>query len=219
MTAARGTCRITTGPGARPARRPGKSWRALTGAPTRMVAAAVDGSAPVQVAGLPIAEQYLDGGETVLLAVKPSLWFVLFDSARWILAALIILAVARLSSVHLAGLADTLVFQCAAAMVTARVGIAFLRWASRFYVLTNRRIMLLRGVLHADIVGSPLVRIRNTRVQRSLHERVCRLGTIQFFFEDAPPEDLSWREIARCEKVHETVRRAIERALDSQPRI
>ena len=56
-------------------------------------------------------------------------------------------------------------------------------------------------------------------MQRALHERLTGLGTIQYFFETPPDGDFDWREIARVDKVHEQVRRAIERALDHHPHV
>jgi membrane protein YdbS with pleckstrin-like domain len=188
-------------------------------APPGMVAAAVDATAQDRTAPLPIAADYLDGGEIVLLAVKPSPWFVLFDSVRWLCVAAVLLVISLLPEVRFAGLSSYTVAQLAAAIGVGRLGIAILRWAARYYVLTNRRVMRLRGVFRPDVLACPLVRIRNTRVQRSPHERLCKLGTIQFLFEQAPEGDLDWREIARVDNVHEQVRRAIERALDNQPHL
>jgi len=184
--------------------------------PPQMVAA-VDGAVPALVQAVPISPEYLDGGEIVVLAVKPSPWFVLFDAARWLIVAGILLVVSVVPGLRLGGLSPETVAQLAGVLAVGRLGVAVLRWASRHFVLTNRRVMRLRGVLRPDILACPLVHIRNTRVHRRIHERACKLGTIQFFFEQAPDGDLDWREIARADKVHEQVRRAIERALDSQP--
>jgi hypothetical protein len=184
--------------------------------PPRMVAATVEGAAPAQAASLHVAQELLDGGEIVLLAIKPSAWFVLFDSARWLMLAAALLIAGQVPGLPLGGLSGPAIAQLAAALAVGRLGIAVLRWAARHYVLTNRRVMRLSGVYRPDILACPLVSIRNTRVQRRLHERLFRLGTIQFFFECPPAGDCDWHEIARADKVHEQVRRAIERALDSQ---
>lgn len=187
--------------------------------PRTMVVAAVDGTAPASSAVLPIAADLLDGGEIVLLAVKPSGWFILFDSVRWLMLAAVLLVAAVVVAVQQGGAPNPLLIQAGVVIALGRLGIAVMRWAARHYVLTNRRIMRLCGVYRPDILACPLVTIRNTRVHRGLHERIFGLGTIQFFFETPPAGDCAWREIARVEKVHEQVRRAIERALDNQPHV
>jgi hypothetical protein len=168
---------------------------------------------------LPLAAEYLDGGEIVILAIKPSPWFVLFDALRWVLLGAVLVVIGAVPSLRIAGLSPAMATQLGLLIAAGRLGIAFIRWASRYYVLTNRRVMRLRGVLRPDVVACPLVTIRNTRVQQRFHEKLTRLGTIRFFFEDQSSEELDWREIARCEEVHERVRRAIERAFDSQPHL
>ncbi|MCB9850260.1 MAG: PH domain-containing protein [Phycisphaerales bacterium] len=183
------------------------------------VVASVEGAGAAPVEALPIAADYLDQGEIVLLAIKPSPWFVLFDSTRWLMVGAALLVLSALPSLRLADLSGESVAQLGAVVIAGRLGIAFLRWASRFYVLTNRRVMRLRGVFRPDILACPLVAIRNTRVHRRLHERATALGTIRFFFEDSSTTEHDWREIARSDSIHAQVRRAIERAIDSQPHI
>jgi hypothetical protein len=165
---------------------------------------------------LAFPQELLDGGEIVLFAIKPSLWFVVFDSARWLVIGVLMVLVSTTSSLP-AGLSRQTLAQLACLLIVARLGAALLRWVSRVYVLTNRRIMRVRGVFKADIVSCPLVKIRNTRVTVGPHERVTGLGTILFVPEDTPAADLHWYQINRCEDVHARVRRAIERAIDSQP--
>ena len=55
-----------------------------------------------------------------------------------------------------------------------------MQWASRVYVLTNRRIMRIRGVFSADLFECALVKIIGSKVVAGPHERVLRLGTIRF---------------------------------------
>jgi len=182
--------------------------------------AAVESSAgtrAVTARGVTLLPELLDGGEVVILAIKPSLWFLLFDSARWLVVGGCFVLFAMLSATGLAGLSARSIAQLGLMMMAVRVALALLRWASRFYVLTNRRVMRLCGVLRADLTSCPLVEIRNTRVTRALHEQITRLGTIEFYFERQPPSDLNWRQVARPDAVHAEVRKAIERAIDNQP--
>lgn len=187
--------------------------------PRRFSAAAVKSSTAVAEEQLSITDQILDGGEVVLLAIKPSLWFVFFDAARWMILGVTLLVVSALSSAQLAGMSRQTVGQLAGAIIIGRLGAAFLRWVSRFYILTNRRVMRVRGVFKVDILSCPLLSIRRTEVTAGPHEKVTRLGTILFASEDVPCDDFHWFQINKVEEVHARVRRAIDRAIDEQPRI
>ena len=182
--------------------------------------AAVESPSPAvgRTEALAIPAELLDGGEVVLLALKPSLWFVCFDAARWIVFGGVLMVVAGTNSIALPGVSSPALVQLGFLMLVTRLAIALLRWVSRFYVLTNRRIMRLRGVFKADILSCPLLKIRSTRVNVDLHERATNLGTILFVSDDMPEADLHWYYLARVEEVHARVRRAIERAQDNQPR-
>jgi hypothetical protein len=88
---------------------------------------------------------------------------------------------------------------------------------SRFYVLTNRRVMRIRGVRWADVLDILLTRVINTRLTQAPHEKVTALGTLHFAADQPVQRDCAWRHVAHPEEVHAEVRRAIERALDHQP--
>ncbi len=195
----------------------GLAWSELQ-LPHPVAAAAAEDSNAVAPAvdQLPLAEELLDGGEIVLLAVRPSPWFVVFDSARWIAIGVLLLIASAMQSVNMAGLSNQSLAELGCVMVLARMGIAVLRWVSHFYILTNRRVMRLRGVFRADILSCPLLEILNTRVSVGPHERLAGLGSILFVTEENRG-DLNWYNIAKCEDVHSRIRRAIERAIDNQP--
>ncbi len=205
---------------------PSSNRIAIEHAPPRVVAdarrfsaAAVKTPAVSSDESLSIAEQIIDGGETVLLAIKPSLWFVLFDSARWIFLGGTLLLISIFSSFQVAGISRQTIGQIGAAIIIIRTGMAFLRWVSRFYILTNRRVMRVRGVFKVDILSCPLLSIRRTEITIGPHERMTRLGTILFASDEVPCDDFHWFQINKVEEVHERIRRAINRASDEQPHI
>lgn len=185
----------------------------------RFSAAAVESSAVASDESLTIADQILDGGETVLLAIKPSLWFVLFDAARWIVLGATLLLISTFSSFEVTWVARQTIGQLGAAIIIVRLGMAFLRWVSRFYILTNRRVMRVRGVFKVDILSCPLLSIRRTEIMIGPHEKVTRLGTILFASDEVPCDDFHWFQINKVEEVHERIRRAIDRASNEQPHI
>lgn len=200
-------------------------WEPNSGAepgegPVMMSGAATEApAAPAIVRAEPIVLplDILDGGEVVILALKPSLWFIVFDALKWLVAGGVMIAGWALAGNTWAQFTETLAAQAAMLAIGARVGVALLRWVSRFYVLTNRRVMRIRGVLRADVLDIPLTRVINTRVTQALNERVTGLGTLHFASDQPMPRDCAWRNISRPDEVHAEVRRAIEQALDNHP--
>jgi len=160
--------------------------------------------------------ELLDGGEVLILALKPSLWFVLFDSLKWIVAGGVVITGAALAGGRMDLVSYSALIQGTVLVIACRVAVALLRWVSRFYVLTNRRVLRICGVLRVHVLDIALVDVINTRVTVSWHEHGAGLGTIRFACEQAASNDTAWHNIARPDAVHAQVRRAIERAIDRQ---
>lgn len=170
--------------------------------------------APLSVEQVGVPENLLDGGEIVLLAIKPSVWSVGFTSMAWICTAVVVAAMDIGSGLSRGWLAGVPVAELALTVAAARAGWAMLQWVSQVYVLTNRRIMRIRGVLSAQVFGCPLVKIINTGVTCAPHEAALRLGSLWFNIENNAG-DPTWYHLSRPEEVHAKVRQAIRRALDA----
>ena len=141
-----------------------------------------------------VPDKLLDEGETVILAIKPSLWFLAFGSAKTI------------------GLSITIIVQFAGALMVLRLLMAVLEWFSRLYVLTDRRVMRIKGVFNVDVFECPLTQIQNTYLTLALHERLFKLGSIQFATAGTGISEAVWQNVNEPLTVHETVRQAIWRA-------
>ncbi len=156
----------------------------------------------------------LGGDEVVHFAIKPSPWFVVLVSLRWLgLGILLILAA---STDVVSPQYRWLFYQSGLVVAGARLGWAMLEWVSRLYVLTNRRVMRIRGVFNVDLFECTLERIQNTVTSLPLTERVLRVGTISFHTAGGSGGAASWRIISRPLEIHEQVREAISRAQHRQ---
>lgn len=171
---------------------------------------------PMAAADL-VPEQLLDGGEIVLLAIKPSLWFVLFASIRWLIGVAIVIALAPAIPSMWPGLGTALIVRAAMFIGAARVGFAVLDWVSRLYVLTNRRVMRLRGIFNVNLFECSLLRIQNTYLTLAWYERLFGLGSIGFATAGTGGVEAVWRHLAQPMAVHEQVRAAISRARGQGP--
>lgn len=153
----------------------------------------------------------LDGGEIVHFAIKPAPWFILLVSLRWIVAAIMLACLAWVDGV--APYYRVAALQAAVLLAAARLGWAAMEWVSRLYVLTNRRVISIRGVTRVEIFECSLDRIQNTHVVLSPPERLARVGTVAFQTAAAgsPGGTGTWRMVAKPLEVHERLLAAIQR--------
>jgi len=156
----------------------------------------------------------LDGGEIVLFALKPSMWYLVLVSARWLAGAAVIILLAPFLFQARAATAEILT-QAALFVTAVRLILALLQWSSSLYVLTDRRVMCYRGVMQVSLFESSLVHIRNTYVRASPVERICKVGSIGFSLQGGKKVDVWWEQLSDPHAVHERIRRAIEKALDN----
>lgn len=161
-----------------------------------------------------IPAHLLDGGEIVLLKIKPSMWFILFASFRTLLAAgLVAVLSAPLSqALDPLGLSQPILVRIAMVLAFARLAIATLQWVSRLYVLTNRRIMRIRGIFNVDIFECYLTRIQNTFLHLAIYERLFALGSIGFATAGTGGIEASWENLNHPLEVHERIRAAIRKS-------
>ena len=179
-----------------------------------------DGAVAGAVTEVVLAERILRDGEVVILAVKPSGWFVLLNS----LPALAFLAVVAAGTffIHSLGyLSETtgriVLLGCSAAG-GVQLLLASFRWLGRLYVLTNRRVLRLRGMVRMDIYECPLQRISEVGVLCAPFERVFALGSLVFAIDGKETAEPGWINIARPDDVAEQVRQTIRKAQEG-PRI
>lgn len=155
----------------------------------------------------------LSEDEIVVFAVKPSLWSILFVSFRTIvIASLIALAATFLGPVlHLGELARVII-QLAGLAILCRLGFAFLQWVSRVYVLTNKRIIRIRGVFTIDIFQCALAKLQNTFLTLTVPQRILRLGNIAFTTAGTGAVEAIWRHVADPLVIHKQLIRAMNNA-------
>lgn len=173
---------------------------------------AVHADAPLQGQALPLgavaaANQLLDGGEVVIFALKPSLWFIPLVSGRWIAAMVLVIAAVRLAPWSQSALP---LMQLAIAAVIVRMAWATMQWSTRLYVLTNRRVMRVRGVFNVELFECALTQIQNTWLSLSLPERIVRIGTIHVSTA-ADGGNAAWRMLPRPREIHEQLCDAIRK--------
>lgn len=159
-----------------------------------------------------VPEQLIGKDEEIIFAIKPSMWFVLFNSGRMILFVLIVVFLSRIFTYSAGYFWHQRIYQVAVLIVIARLVASFFQWLSRLYILTNRRVLRIRGVFNIDIFEAPLNKIQNTYLTFGFHERIVGLGSIHFETAGSSAIEASWININQPLKIHKIVVDTIQRA-------
>jgi len=171
-----------------------------------------EGAELTAVAEALVPAKLLRDGEVVILAVRPSGWFALLVS----LPALAVAAVIALAAVAARGMfglsvsKEVLLLFCAL-VGCLRLGVALVQWMGRLYILTNLRVVRLRGVVRVDVFEIPLKKIVQTRLVASVAERPLGVGSLCFETAEGRAEEASWIHVARPAELQQMVNDAIRR--------
>ena len=117
-----------------------------------------------------LASHVMRDGELVLLVLRPSFWFILLSSLRFVAAAGVLICVVRWHSLAEHGMVRSLI-ELGVTAISARLMWATLQWMSRLYVLTDQRILSVSGVFHVNVFDCPLRKVARTRLIRT-----CRIS-------------------------------------------
>jgi hypothetical protein len=159
-----------------------------------------------------LSAHLLRDGEVVLLAIKPSVWFIFLSSASFngaVLLASLALAVIEHHR-H-----DRLYLETAVFFIGGRLMWAVLQWMGRLYVLTDMRVLRLAGVFSIDVFDCPLRKIVRTRLVSRFREKLVLTGSIEIIPKDETVNSDIWQTIARPKMIHERLVAAINRARQS----
>jgi PH (Pleckstrin Homology) domain-containing protein len=160
--------------------------------------------------GTLLADHALRNGEVIYLAIKPSLWFILLSSLRFIAAVLIVAIAAAIIDLRFEN-RHLFYWEAALFVIFGRLTWATLQWMGRLYLLTDQRILRLEGVLHIDVFDCTLRQVARVDVIRSTRERIFGLGTLHITPSNQSLPFAQWQMISRPDDVHARVVDAIER--------
>lgn len=159
-----------------------------------------------------IPAELLEPGETIILLLKPSPWFIVLGPLRM----LVCLAVATVLGLALARqgwlpIRSIDVLLLGIGLSGLRLFWQFLEWLSRIYVLTDRRVVRVYGVVRVNVFECSLKRIQHTQMSFSLRERVVGLGSIHFATAGTAALEASWQMLANPLEVHQIIIRTLNR--------
>ena len=156
--------------------------------------------------------ELLQPGEVIILLLKPSPLYILLAPLGTLLGLAAITAAAVWVNQKLnLGLARQDLLLIGSSLIGLRLFWQFLEWLSRVYVLTDRRIISVHGVLRITVIEAPLQQIQQTYATFSIRERLFGLGTIAFATAGTAFVEAYWQMIARPLEVHQKVVQTINR--------
>lgn len=156
----------------------------------------------------------VDGGEIILMAIKPSAWRPVWEALPAIVGCGVLGIVVAVLATPLPGMSASGSWQVLAAIGVIATAVSFARWALTWYVLTNRRVLDIQGLWSPRIWSSSLLDVRNTYVGGTTAERAVGAGTITFVTQPGTQRPRRWHFVADPVEVHAKIRRAIEDAID-----
>ena len=159
----------------------------------------------------------LTGGELVILAIKPSGWFVLITSLPILISAAAVSIIAYIVGIYQRNSPTETVLCLCAAVGFIRIIIACWQWIGRTYVLTNRRMITVRGVVRIRISAVKLANISRAILTEHIAERITGTGSIYCLTDTKGTPALLWNTISRPVEVHEIIQSAIEHAKRVEP--
>lgn len=149
--------------------------------------------------------------ERVIVMIRPDPLFVVLRTLG-LFVGLAIGAAGTLWAITLTGIAVPTGRVFAVAMVLGGAQFLWnaLEWWNRTYVLTDRRVMRLGGVLQRLITEVPLERVQGVTVSRLVRERVFGLGSVGVSSAGTGSIEVAWVMVARPAELVATIRRAAD---------
>jgi hypothetical protein len=174
-------------------------------------AAAAAAAAAITTFGALLAGHVLRDGELVLLIQRPSKWYILLTSLKFLAAVGILISLAVIFDDRLHHTSRQWV-EAGVFLMAGRVMWAVLAWMGRLYILTDLRIIRLAGVFTVDIFDCPLRKVARTLLESSFKEQVVRVGSIIIIPQEEDYPIGAWTMVARPREVHEQIVATINRA-------
>ena len=155
----------------------------------------------------------LQGDETIILLLKPHPLYIVLScmGTLVLLAAIASVSIWFQRAFEIELFNEQAMLGLCVLLAGLRVTWQFLEWMSRTYVLTDRRVIRIMGVVRVQMFQAELRRLQHTQILWSLRERLFMLGTISFSTAGTGFPEAYWVMIANPAAVHKQVLHAIEK--------
>jgi len=157
--------------------------------------------------------ELLQGGEAIVLLLKPSPWYILIESVRslLLLTLLLVMLLWVYNQGYNIGITPRDLLLAGVLVGGIRLFWQFLEWLSRVYVLTDRRVIRVKGVIRVQVFEAPIQQVQHTNMTFSLRERLFGLGSIHLATAGTGTTEASWVMLANPLEVHQKLVQAMNR--------
>jgi hypothetical protein len=162
--------------------------------------------------GALLAGHILRDGEIVVLLLRPSRWFIMLSSMRFVTIVAILTIAGIIFAQRYEAAVRLPLLEIGLLLAAGRLIWGVLQWMSRLYILTNLRILRLSGVFNVEIYDCALRKVARSLLDRTLPERLCRIGSILIIPQEEDCPIGSWQMVAEPGRVQQQVAAAIARA-------
>jgi hypothetical protein len=170
--------------------------------------AAAAGSTPLEAL---MAGRVLRDGELVLLLLRPSRWFILLSSLKFLAIVLILMILAVVFDERLHYRSRQYV-EIGGFLMAGRLMWGVLQWMGRLFILTDLRIIRLSGVFSINSYECPLRKVARTLLERTFKEQLVRIGTIVIVPQEEEFAIGYWQMVPRPKEVQQRIATAVSRA-------
>ena len=136
-----------------------------------------------------------DLGEIVIAVLRPSVAWIAARSST-VVCVLVLAALVTSFDVGIWPASSWYARACLAG-AGLRVVVASVEWASRVYVLTDRRVLRRRGVLSPTVYSAQLNALRRVELLQDSIDRVLGTGTITFSTRTEGRYEAAWLMVSR----------------------
>ena len=158
-----------------------------------------------------IGARFVPAGERILLATRPGFAFVfLYRQGWWLVPPIVLLLAHALAGKVLSPNPLEWFTTLAVGWILAGLVWRIIAWLSRAYILTDRRMLVIKGVITRAAGDVPLRNIQNSTMTQSAAERVLQLGTIGVATAGSDGAAINWLMVPRPREVLGSIRSAAE---------
>lgn len=157
-------------------------------------------------------QKFLGDGEEIILITKPSVWSILVQAlpGLFVLAMIICYAAYMHSSSSRMSYDLSSFLICGSIIgVVAQFFYSSASWVSKYYVLTNRRVLIIRGPLSTEVIDCELKRISEVQTAALGLEKIFGLATIKIDVIDNPYFEIDWDNLKNADDIAAEIRLAI----------
>jgi len=160
-----------------------------------------------------VQEQVLQEGEAIIFALRPSGWFMVLISMPVLgLSVMLAAAVFLTENVLEITLPSQTFYLSLIVASCARLLVAGFQWMARLYILTNRRVIRIRGTLKMDLFDCPLKQISGTTLTTTTGEKLLSLSSLYFNTPRRDVPECGWINLSRPGEVKKIVDETIAKA-------